>query len=501
MKDWVMIHKIKAMHDAGDGASIKEISRSFKISRNTVRKYLRMDEQSIQEALQSPERYKILDTYRNYLIGLLRRHAGLKTPKVYRKLKAKVPDLDISERTLRRYLERLKPVVAAVQPRYYEPVIDEVPGVQCQVDGGELRDVEIGGINKTVYFWVFVLSYSRLMYVSLSSKPIDTDKFIQMHDEAFRYFGGIPEECVYDQTKLVVIKEMFREVTFNQRFHQYASQIGLGLRVCEGYDPESKGKVEAGVKYVKGDCFYGDHFTDWAAMTQHVHSWLEQVANVRIHGTTGEVPQTVYETRERQMMKDYIAVGLPAEQSQRKADKTGLISFRANKYSVPQAYQQSTVLVEVVADQLLILDALQPTEVARHTIVMGKGHLIKNTDHYRDASARIADYETTIIGLVGDGAGSQLCRLIKQTSPKIYKDQLAGVIQILTKQGPVDDRLIARVIDRPRLTATQFKETVEAFEKRPDAMNRHESTHQPASPELLSQYADLGNRAQKEVMV
>ena len=164
MKDWVMIHKIKAMHAAGAGASIKEISRSLAISRNTVRKYLRMDEQTIQETLQAPERHKVLDTYRNYLIGLLRRHAGLKAPKIHRKLKVKVPMLDVSERTLRRYLERLRPIVAAAQTRYYEPVIDEVPGVQCQVDGGELRDVEIGGVIKTVYFWVFVLSYSRLMY-------------------------------------------------------------------------------------------------------------------------------------------------------------------------------------------------------------------------------------------------------------------------------------------------------------------------------------------------
>ena len=226
MKDWVMIHKIKAMHDRNTGASIKEISRSLGLSRNTVRKYLRMDEQAIQEALESPERYKTLDRYRSFLLRLLRNYPALKTPKVQRKLKAKVPELDVSERTLRRYLNRLKPLVAAAQQRYYEPVIDEVPGVQCQVDGGELRNVEIGGLSKTIYFLVFVLSYSRLMFVNLSLKPIDTDLFIQMHDEAFRYFGGTPEECVYDQTKLVVIEEMFREVTFNDRFYHYASQIG-----------------------------------------------------------------------------------------------------------------------------------------------------------------------------------------------------------------------------------------------------------------------------------
>jgi transposase len=493
MKDWVMIHKIKAMHDEGNGASIKEICRTLNISKNTVRKYLRMDEQAIQESLESPERSKLLDRYRNFLLRLLENYPGLKTPKALRKLKAKVPEINVSERTLRRYISRLKPLAAAAQQRYYEPVIDEVPGVQCQIDGGELRDVQIGGISKTVYFLVFVLSYSRLMFVSYSLKPLDTDIFIQMHEEAFRYFDGIPEECVYDQTKLVVIKEMFREVTFNDRFYHYASQIGLDIRVCKGYDPESKGKVEAGVKYVKGDCLYGDCFTDFSGLQRHARSWLDEVANVRLHGTTGEVPRVVYDHREQDKMKPFIAVDMPAEQSTRKADKTGLISFKANKYSVPMAYQRSTVLVEVKTDQLLIFDALEHVEIGRHTLVLGTGHIIKNTDHYRDVSVRIADYEANINGLVGDAAGRQLCQLIKQTSPNIYRDQLAGVLQIIRKLEHVDKRLIARVINRPRLTATQLKDYVEAFTKHPDAFELDEGEHRPAPPELLSRYAALAN--------
>jgi len=499
MKGWIMIHKIKAMYDEGRGSSIKEISRDLGISRNTIRKYLRMDEQAIQEAIESPERHKVLDNYRSYLKHLLSQYPRLRAPKVYRKLKAKVPDIEVSQRSLRRYLKRLRALVAAAQQRYYEPIIDEVPAVQCQVDAGELRDVEIGGLRKTIYFLVFVLSYSRLMYVSIASRPIDTDCFIQMHDHAFRYFGGMPEECVYDQTKLVAIEEMFREVTFNERFYRYASQVGIDIHVCEGYDPESKGKVEAGVKYVKGDCLYGDRFTDWSGVDRHVQSWLETVANARIHGTTGQVPQVVYDTRERELMNRYVAVDTQAERSKRKADKTGLISFRANKYSVPLAYQQSTVLVEELDDQLLILDVQDNIEIARHTIVLGTGHIIKNTDHYRDPSVRIADYETNIRDLVGDSAGRQLCQLLQQTLPRIYKDQLAGAIKILAKLDHVDEALIARVVDRPRLTATQLKEYIEAFEKNPDGFIRDDGEHYTASANMLAQYADLANKSNGEV--
>jgi transposase len=497
MKDWVMIHKIKAMYDGGNGASIKEISRCLGISRNTVRKYLRMDEQVIDEYLADPQRFKVLDQYRSYLISLLRRFSGLKTPKVLRKLKAKAPELDVSERTLRRYLHRLRPIVASAQDRHYEPVIDEVPGVQCQVDPGELRNVSVAGVPSTIYFVVFVLSYSRLMYVSLSRTPIDTDRFIQMHDAAFRYFGGVPEECVYDQTKLVVIEERFREVTLNARFHQYASKVGLEVRVCEGYDPESKGRVEAGVKYVKGDGLYGEIYRDWSGLEAYTQQWLDEVANVRIHGTTSEVPRDVYEDRERHLMQPYIPAAMPMTRETRKADKTGLISFRANRYSVPLAYQRSTVLVEVVDDDLVIRDALEQREIARHAIQSGRGRIVKNTDHYRDLDARVADYEAELRDQIGDTGGRQLCTLLKQTSPKIYKDQLRAVIEILSPVTPLESRLLQRLVERPRLTATQLKDYVAAYQHNPQGFQRSQDDHRPASAAMLSRYSRLVQRRQE----
>lgn len=88
-----------------------------------------MDEQPIQETVSTPSRRKTLDQYRGCLKSLLIRFSGLKTPKIHRKLRAKVPDLDVSECSLRHYLTRLRPLVTAAQARYYEPVIDEVPAV------------------------------------------------------------------------------------------------------------------------------------------------------------------------------------------------------------------------------------------------------------------------------------------------------------------------------------------------------------------------------------
>ena len=329
-----MIHKIKALHNEGAGLSIRSIARELGISRNTVRKYLRMDEVAIGEQQANRTRRKQLDDYRDYIVTLLGQFPGLSAVKVLRKLKERHPELGVSDRSARRYIKALKETVSLRQKRYYEPV-ESPPGVQCRVDGGELRGLSVGGEATTVHFVVFVLSYSRLMYVGLSPRPIDTATFIRLHDAAFRYFGGRPEECVYDQTKLVVLHEQYRELDPNPAFAAYATAAGFRIYACEGYDPEGKGKVEAGVKYVKGNALAGEVFDDWDHLEAHVRQWLDGVANVRQHGTTGEAPRVRFERDEQDQLGPYLTPAALAPQvptETRKVDKTGICQDRCRLF-------------------------------------------------------------------------------------------------------------------------------------------------------------------------
>ncbi|MFZ5993461.1 MAG: IS21 family transposase [Thermodesulfobacteriota bacterium] len=474
MKGWVMIHKIKAMYDNGRGSSIRCIAGTLEISRNTVRKYIRLDEKVIAEEQEDRQREKKLDDYRDFLINLLKRYPRLSAVKALGKLREKAPGIGVSDRTVRRYIGELKQKVSAAQARYYEPVVDSVPGVQCQVDLGEQRQILIGGVENVVYFSVFVLSYSRLMYVAVSPRPIDTEIFIRMHDAAFRYFGGVCEECVYDQTKLVVIEETFRELKLNERFHAYAIRAGFYVRACEGYDPESKGKVEAGVKYVKQSGLYGEEFSSWEDLEGYILKWLNDKANMRVHGTTGQVPRALYEREERSAMRPYLT---PPELfkrvfTRRKVDKTGLICWQGNKYSVPLAYQQGQVGVELADGKLLICDLETGKGIASHRLYCGKGQVIKNNNHYRDHSKRIADYEEAILNRVGERLGNDLCQLLKQTSPSIYKDQLAGLLRILKQHGDIPVEMLKSLVERPRLTATQVQDYFYAYCSSPERWNK-----------------------------
>jgi len=498
LKEWIVIHKIKALYNQGKGLSIRAIARKLKISRNTVRKYLAMDEETIQKKKSEPSRTKILDVHRTYIVHLLKTYPGLSAVKVRQNLLEKHPELSVSIRTVRRYVKDLRQSVPLKQRRYYEPVLDMEPGVQCQVDGGEMRGVLIGGRETTVYFVVFVLSYSRLMYVAVSDKPVNTERFIRMHDRAFRYFGGLPEECVYDQTKLVVLSERFREIEVNERFLAFATAAGFQIRACEGYDPESKGKVEAGVKYVKQNALYGESFADWKDLEGYLEDWLKK-ANGRVHGTTGKVPRKHYEEEERRHMRPYFTPAYLKSlegQETRKADRTGLIAWQANRYSVPLPYQRTRVGVREEKGFLVISDLESGQEIARHRISPGRGLVIKNTNHYRDRKKEISEYEAEVKGHLGR-AGEKICLLLKESSPRIYRDQLVGLLKLL-KRGGLPEELIKSLCACKRLTTGLIYEYVEAYQRGTKALEADPLVRGGKAPSL-SRYRALLEEVGREI--
>jgi transposase len=483
MKEWIVIHKVKSLYNNDQGLSQRQISKELGLSRNTVRKYLELDEESITILQKDLSREKTLDDYREYIIHLLITYPNLSAVKILRKLKIKESELSVSDRTVRRYVEKLKTTIAIKQERYYEPVLDMIPGQQCQVDPGELHDVMVNGKKTSVYFVVFVLSYSRMMYVAVSPTPINTGLMIKMHDAAFRYFGGCPEECVYDQTKLVVIKEEYRELVLNNEFARFSTYAGFSIRACEGYDPESKGKVEAGVKYVANNGFYGEEFANWSELQRYTLEWLDTIANLRLHGATQQIPQILFDAEEKAYLKSYELSNYTYDYYEyitRKVDKTGLLSWSGSKYSVPMTYQRTSLYVKEEDGILMIFEPTGKQEIARHTLSKQKGQIIKNKAHYRDLKELTEDLEAKIIAALDEASGRLLCHLLKSTSPHIYKDQLRGALKVLQSFcDPVDTAIVFKLCQRTSLTVTFFREYLEAF-----MMKKKKSQQEPKNNSL-----------------
>ena len=483
MMEWNMIHQIKILQS--QGLTKRAIAQQLKIHRKTVDKYTQMSEEDICKYKRDADRVKKLDEYRALMIYFLQKYPKISAPRMADKLAEKIDGFECPGRSMRRYLGNLKRTVCTKQKRYYEPVIDMVAGIQCQIDAGELRKVLINGSETTVYFLVFVLSFSRAMYVAASLKPINTNIFIRMHDVAFRYFGGIPEECVYDQTKLVVIDEIAREITVNQRFNEYATVVGFDIHSCRGYDPESKGKVEAGVKYVKNNCFYAQEFDTEQAMYEYIENWLTK-ANNRIHGTTGKVPKEVLANQELKHLKAYLVPdGWKSSKPllTRKADKTSLISWNGNKYSIPDSYQDSNVGIEPSGNYLYVYDLETNSEIAQIQLSDLKGETFKNPSHYRRNLISDKQFEDEMHELIGDVA-IEICKLLKQSSPKIYRAQLRGFIAFIKQYENITSSELSLLTGLDRLTVKTAQVFIDA--------SREKANDKPSiKPQKLSQYAAI----------
>lgn len=194
---------------------------------------------------------------------------------------------------------QLKDYVRTVRPRPEpEPVVrfETAPGLQAQVDFAEVR-----------FPWgkrwalMVVLGYSRLLWVRFFPQQ-SMLTLMRGLEEAFTYFGGVPHELLFDQLKAVIIEDQRPgggKVVENPEFLRFAAHWGFRIRACRPYRAQTKGKVERPVHYVRWNFLYGREFLGDGDVDAQRLWWLEAVANIRVHGTTGERPRERFVRDER----------------------------------------------------------------------------------------------------------------------------------------------------------------------------------------------------------
>ncbi|MCF8010053.1 MAG: hypothetical protein K9L17_04695 [Clostridiales bacterium] len=124
-------------------------------------------------------------------------------------------------------------------------------GYQVQVDFSEEKLKDPNGKLHKLWFIAFVLSNSRQKYVEWLDRPFTTTDLIRMHENCFRYYDGMPVEFVYDQDHLVLVSENSGDLIYTYEFASYQHQRDFKIYMCRKSDPESKGRIENVVGYVK----------------------------------------------------------------------------------------------------------------------------------------------------------------------------------------------------------------------------------------------------------
>ena len=134
------------------------------------------------------------------------------------------------------------------------------------------------GRKRQMWAFVMVLSWSRSIYVEFVRRA-DTASFIQCHVNAFDSLGGVPRGCLYDNARVVTLGRGEEGRTeWNRRMLDFALRLGFDLKLCQPYRAQTKGKVESGVKYVRGNLWPSLRFTDDADLNRQGLEWCDAVA-------------------------------------------------------------------------------------------------------------------------------------------------------------------------------------------------------------------------------
>ncbi len=275
----------------------------------------------------------------------------------------------------------LKDYMAKIRPRRTTPylTLSFAPGECAQVDWGHYGTIRVGSTRRKLRFFVMVLCYSRMMYVEFTVSQT-MEHFLGCHVNAFNFFGGVPENIMVDNLKSAVIRRLTGEApVFNARYLDFSKHYGFKIKACAVGKGNEKGRVENAVGYVKKNFLGGLDLPDFSAVNPGARQWLDEVANVRVHGTTKKRPVDLLGAERPSMQALPSEVYNIATIRPVRATKMFRVVLDTNKYSVPHEYAGSQLNMHAWPDRLCIYSAGKL--IARHNRSYDRHQDMEDPDH------------------------------------------------------------------------------------------------------------------------
>jgi transposase len=434
MKGYRVYREIKQLQEKG--FSMTSVANRLGVNRRTVKRYWEMDADSYEN--QSVNRRRLLDTYRDIILRWLTEYPTLSAAQVCDWLKEHY-GASHAERTVSRYVKELREehrLPKNTETREYEAVPELPPGQQMQVDFGEKWMTSAEGGRVKVRFAAFVLSHSRYKYVEFQSRPFTAADLVRACRQSFSYIGGIPRELVFDQDSVVTVSENYGDVIHTYEFEKLRQDLKFGVYLCRAGDPESKGKIESVVKFVKRNFLENRVYADDEILNTCSLEWLDRTGNAKMHGTTKQIPAEVFKT-EREHLRPLPDV-LPADARYiyRTVRKDNTILYDSNRYSVPIGTYDSQKEVQIDAKGgILCISTTFGDPICEHMISTGRGMLVKNPNHSRNKSQRL----DALLESVGELLGSEVIEFLnrlRRDKSRYARDQLKLIESLSVKYGP-----------------------------------------------------------------
>jgi transposase len=298
----------------------REVHRLFHVERRSkseIARHVRLDRKTVRTILHEAAWQPYVRTERaETLLADHARYLQTRAPQVQYSARILFQELRQARRyrgsyeTVKRFV---RPLRAAEQAAERATVRFETPpGHQSQIDWGQAR-IHFGSRPVILHVFILTLGYSRRSF----HEPClgeTLSQFLDAHERAFDYFGGHTREHLYDRPRTVCQPGGDGRVVWNATFTQFADYWGFEPHLCRAYRAQTKGKVESGVKYFKGNFLPGRTFVDEQDLREQLGGWQLDIADVRIHGTTHERPTDRF-ARERSAL--IATAGQPASGSRR----------------------------------------------------------------------------------------------------------------------------------------------------------------------------------------
>jgi len=470
---WKMYIDIKRLKQKG--FSNNKIAKMLDISRPTVIKYVNMSADEFEREMKSQQkRTKKPDKYYSEILAWLKQYPSMTSAQVYDWLEEKYHELNFNETTLRSYVRAVREkynILKEPITRQYEAVDDPPMGKQMQVDFGQKKVINTHGDIIELYVMCFVLSNSRYKYCEWQGRPFNTVDIIKIHENAFEYFGGFPEEAVYDQDHLILVSENHGDLIYTKEFAAYLQIRKFNIYMCRKADPESKGRVEKVVDFVKDNfasnrTFYGiDRWNDDCL------KWLKRRGNGKVHATTRKIPAEVFieEKKYLQPVTEKIISKLCALSIAYQVRKDNTVPIKGNRYTVPKGtYKGPNTYVgvnKVGARHLKIYEIETGKELATFEIPNTKGNLVKNNNHKRDNSQKVSLLIKKVAGLFSEAEKAEdFMEKIHRAKPRYVRDQLALIeTTIASSCMSAADKALDFCVKNNLTSAVDFRDAVKHY--------------------------------------
>ena len=367
MIDYELFCKIKDLHE-NKGLNANQISGELSIDPRTAHKWI--SEQRFKPRKSSYRTGK-LDPFKNDIVRDLDTYPYT-AAQIWQRIKER--GFDGGYTIVKDYVRKIRPLRT---PAYL--TLSFAPGECAQVDWGSYGSVSVGNTTRRLSFFVMVLCYSRMTYAEFTVSQT-MEHFLAGHLNAFHFFGGCPKKVMVDNLKSAVLRRAVgQDPIFNPKYLDFAKHYGFTIAPCNVRKGNEKGRVENAVGYVKKNFLAGLEIPDFHSLAPAVRTWLDDIANVRIHGTTRKRPVDLFD-EEKTLLNPLPCFDFDiATISQVRASKQFRIVLDTNRYSVPAQYAGTQLTLKTYPDRLCIY--LENELISRHDRSYDRNRDFELPDH------------------------------------------------------------------------------------------------------------------------